>query len=152
LLWLLATPSYATNIFDIFRDSGARIVAEEFTFELMYRLSEEKPLRSIAEWILDSRFIRPVEERIEAILKWVKEYQIDGVVSFTHLSCRQGNGALYWIKQTLNEKGIVFMDLEADTCDATTFSPKRTQAAIENYIQMMSANHPAPPSAQNHPV
>jgi len=138
LLWLLANPAYPTNISDTLREFGARIVAEEFTFELMHPLSEEKPLRSIAEWILDSRFIRPVGERIEAILKWVKDYQIDGVVSFTHLPCRQGNGALYLIKQALNEKDIVFMDLEADICDASSFSPKKMRTAIENYIQMMS--------------
>ena len=138
LLWLLANPAYPTNISDTLREFGARIVAEEFTFELMHPLSEEKPLRSIAEWILDSRFIRPVDERIEAILKWVKDYRIDGVVSFTHLPCRQGNGALYLIKQALNEKDIVFMDLEADICDASSFSPKKMRTAIENYIQMMS--------------
>ena len=138
LLWLLANPVYPNNIFDTFKEFGARIVAEAFTFELVHPLSEEKPLRSIAEWILDSRFIRPVEERIEAILKWVEDYKIDGAVSFTHLPCRQGNGALYWIKQRLNEKGIVFMDLEADICDASTFSPDKMRTAIENYMQMMS--------------
>ncbi|MFH1490453.1 MAG: 2-hydroxyacyl-CoA dehydratase family protein [Pseudomonadota bacterium] len=137
LLWLLAGPTYPNNIFETFKEYGARIVAEEFTFELMHPLSEERPLRSIAEWILNSRFIRPVEERIEAILQWVKDYRIDGVVSFTHLPCRQGNGALYWIKHRLNERGIVFMDLEADICDASTFSPDKARTAIENYIQMM---------------
>jgi hypothetical protein len=51
-----------------------------------------------------------------------------------------GNGALYLIKQILNEKGIVLMDLEADICDATTFSPDKMRTAIENYVQMMRAN------------
>jgi benzoyl-CoA reductase/2-hydroxyglutaryl-CoA dehydratase subunit BcrC/BadD/HgdB len=140
LLWLLANPAYPTNIFDTFREFGARIVAEELTFELMHPLSEDKPLRSMAEWMLDSRFIRPVQERIDAILQWVNDYKIDGVVSFTHLPCRQGNGALSLIKQTLNEKGIVLMDLEADVCDATTFSPNKMRTAIENYVQMMRSN------------
>ena len=140
LLWLLANPAYPTNVFDTFREFGARIVAEELTFELMHPLSEEKPLRSMAEWMLDSRFIRPVQERIDAILKWVNDYEIDGVVSFTHLPCRQGNGALSLMKQTLNEKGIVLMDLEADICDAATFSPNKMRTAIENYVQMMRAN------------
>ena len=138
LLWLLANPAYPTNIFDTFKEFGARIVAEEFTFELMHPMSEEKPLRSIAEWILDSRFIRPVEERIEAILKWVEDFQVDGVVSFTHLPCRQGNGSLYLIKQRLNEKGVIFMDLEADLCDINSFSANKIRMAIENYIQIMS--------------
>jgi benzoyl-CoA reductase/2-hydroxyglutaryl-CoA dehydratase subunit BcrC/BadD/HgdB len=138
VLWLLATPAYPHNIFDTFREFGVRVVAEEFTFELMHSLSEERPLRSIAEWVLDSRFIRPVEERIEAILGWVEEFQIDGVVSFTHLPCRQGNGALYWIKKRLNQEGVVLMDLEADISDAATFSPTRMRTAIENYLQMMS--------------
>nr|NIR15580.1 2-hydroxyacyl-CoA dehydratase [Desulfobacterales bacterium]NIW09341.1 hypothetical protein [Gammaproteobacteria bacterium] len=123
-----------------FREFGARIVAEELTFELMHPLSEETPLRSMAEWMLDSRFIRPVQERIDAILQWVDEYKIDGVVSFTHLPCRMGNGALSLIKQTLNEKGIVLMDLEADICDAATFSPNKMRTAVENYVQMMPAN------------
>ncbi len=140
LLWLLANPAYPTNIFDTFREFGARIVAEELTFELMHPLSEETPLRSMAEWMLDSRFIRPVQERIDAILQWVDEYKIDGVVSFTHLPCRMGNGALSLIKQTLNEKGIVLMDLEADICDAATFSPNKMRTAVENYVQMMPAN------------
>jgi benzoyl-CoA reductase/2-hydroxyglutaryl-CoA dehydratase subunit BcrC/BadD/HgdB len=139
LLWLLASPAYTTNIFETFREFGARIVAEEFTFELMHPLSEEKPLRSLAEWILDSRFIRPVQERIDAILSWVEAYQADGVVSFTHLPCRQGNGALYEIKNSLMEKGVIFMDLEADICDPKVFSPSKMRTAIENYIQMMSA-------------
>jgi benzoyl-CoA reductase/2-hydroxyglutaryl-CoA dehydratase subunit BcrC/BadD/HgdB len=112
-------------------------VAEEFTFELMHPLSEEKPLRSIAEWILDSRFIRPVQERIDHILKWVDDYQVDGVVSFTHLPCRQGNGALSLIKQKLNEKGIVLMNLESDVCDQTAFSPTKMRSAIENYVQIL---------------
>ncbi|UCG12568.1 MAG: 2-hydroxyacyl-CoA dehydratase, partial [Deltaproteobacteria bacterium] len=96
------------------------------------------PIRSLAEWILDSRFIRPVQERIDAILSWVDAYQTDGVVSFTQLQCRQGNGALYNIKNSLMEKGIVFMDLEADICDPKAFSPSKTRTAIENYFQMMS--------------
>jgi benzoyl-CoA reductase/2-hydroxyglutaryl-CoA dehydratase subunit BcrC/BadD/HgdB len=137
LLWLLAMPLYPTNIFDTLREFGGRIVAEEFTFELMHPLSEEKPLRSIAEWILDSRFIRPVQERIDHILKWVDDYQVDGVVSFTHLPCRQGNGALSLIKQKLNEKGIVLMNLESDVCDQTAFSPTKMRSAIENYVQIL---------------
>jgi benzoyl-CoA reductase/2-hydroxyglutaryl-CoA dehydratase subunit BcrC/BadD/HgdB len=137
LLWLLASPVYPTNIFDTLSEFGARIVAEEFTFELMHPLSEEKPLRSIAEWILDSRFIRPVEERINNILKWVDDYQVDGVVSFTHLPCRQGNGALSLIKQALNEKGVVLMNLEGDICDPTMFSPTRMRREIENYVQIL---------------
>lgn len=138
LLWLLANPAYPTNVFDTFREFGARIVAEEFTFELMHPLSEDRPLRSIAEWILDSRFIRPVQERIDDILNWVEKYRINGVVSFTHLPCRQGNGALYLIKRSLNERNIVFMDLEADMGDSTTFSANKMRTAIENYMQMMS--------------
>jgi benzoyl-CoA reductase/2-hydroxyglutaryl-CoA dehydratase subunit BcrC/BadD/HgdB len=137
LLWLLASPVYSTNIFDMLREFGARIVAEEFTFELMHPLSEEKPLRSIAEWILDSGFIRPVEERINNILKWVNDYQVDAVVSFTHLPCRQGNGALSLIKQALNKKGIVLMNLEGDLCDPTMFSPTRMRREIENYLQIL---------------
>jgi benzoyl-CoA reductase/2-hydroxyglutaryl-CoA dehydratase subunit BcrC/BadD/HgdB len=138
LLWLLASPAYTTNLFETLKEFGARIVAEEFVFDLMHPLSEEEPLRSMAEWILDSRFIRDVEERIEAIFKWIEAYQVDGVVSYTHLPCRQANGALYLIKQRLNEKGIVFMDLEADLCDATTYSPDKMRTAVENYIQMMN--------------
>ncbi len=138
LLWLLANPSYPTNIFDTFREYGARIVAEEFTYEFMHPLSENRPLRSITEWILDSRFIRPVEERIQTILKWVEEFHIDGVVSFTHFPCRQGNGALSLIRERLNERGVVFMDLEGDLCDPKTFSPERVRMAIENYMEMMS--------------
>lgn len=138
LLWLLASPAYPNNIFETFKEFGARIVAEEFTFELMHPLSEERPLRSIAEWVLKSNFIRPVEERIGAILQWVEDFQIDGVVSFTHLPCRQGNGALYWIKKRVEETGVVFMDLEADISDVTTFSPDKIRNAIENYFQMMS--------------
>jgi len=103
----------------------------------MHPLSEEKPLRSIAEWILDSRFIRPVQERIDDILKWVKDYQVDCVVSFTHLPCRQGNGALSLIKQALNEKGVVLMNLEGDVCDPTVFSPTRMRREIENYVQIL---------------
>ena len=139
LLWLLASPAYPTNIFESFREYGARIVAEEFTFEIMHPLDEANPLRSIAEWVLDSRFIRPVQERIEAILNWVEAYQADGVVSFTHLPCRQGNGALYRIKSSLMERGIVFMDLEADICDPKSFLADRMRTSIENYFQMMSA-------------
>ena len=138
LLWLLVNPGYPTNIFSMFKELGARIVAEEFTFEFLHPLSEEKPLRSIAEWILDSRFIRPVEESVKAILDWIEDFQIDGVVSLTHLPCRQGNGALYWIKEHLTEKGTVFMDLQADICDPSTFSPNNTRMAIENYIEMMT--------------
>jgi len=137
LLWLLASPVYPTNLFDTLREFGARIVAEEFTFELMHSLSEEKPLRSIAEWILDSRFIRPVQERIDHILKWVDDYQVDAVVSFTHLPCRQGNGALSLIKQALNEKNIVLMNFEGDLLDPTMFSPTRMRREIENYIQIL---------------
>jgi benzoyl-CoA reductase/2-hydroxyglutaryl-CoA dehydratase subunit BcrC/BadD/HgdB len=137
LLWLLANPAYPNNIFETLKEFGARVVAEEFTFEFMHPLDEQKPLRSIAEWILDSRFIRPVEERIEAILKWVEEYKIDGVISFTHLPCRQGNGALYLIKKKLMEKGIVLMDLEADLCDPSTLSPERFRSIVLDYISMM---------------
>ena len=124
-------------MFDTLSELGARIVAEEFTFELMHPLSEEKPLRSIAELILDSRFIRPVQERIDHILKWVDDYQVDGVVSFTHLPCRQGNGALSLIKQALHEKGVVLMNLEGDICDQSMFSPTRMRTAIENYVQIL---------------
>jgi len=137
LLWLLANPAYPNNIFETLKEFGARVVAEEFTFEFMHPLDEQKPLRSIAEWILDSRFIRPVEERIEAILKWVEEYKIDGVISFTHLPCRQGNGALYLIKKKLMEKGVVLMDLEADLCDPSTLSPERFRSIILDYVSMM---------------
>ena len=140
LLWLGGNPTYPNNLFETFREFGARIVAEVLTFDMMYPLSEEKPLRSISEWMLNSRFRRSVRELIDAILKRVAEFQIDAVVSFSHLPCRTANTALYLIKERLNAKGIVFMDLEADLCDVTTFSPDKTRTAIENYIQMMSTS------------
>jgi benzoyl-CoA reductase/2-hydroxyglutaryl-CoA dehydratase subunit BcrC/BadD/HgdB len=136
-MWLMASPTYDQNIFETLETFGARIVAEELGLVYWNELDESNPVGSMARRILDNPFLGPIQGRIDFMKRKIIEYGIDGIIHFCHMPCRQGNGALWLLKEAAEEMGVRFINIEADILDPANFSPERVKTQIMANMEIL---------------
>jgi hypothetical protein len=103
-------------------------------------LDETKPIPSIARRMLSNTFMGPVANRAQTALMLAEQYQVDAVLHFGHLPCRQSSGALQVVKDLLETKGFRLVNLEADLSDPTNFPEDRILDQLNTYWEILAPN------------
>ncbi|MFH1624674.1 MAG: double-cubane-cluster-containing anaerobic reductase [Pseudomonadota bacterium] len=122
--------------------SGAAVVCEESCVGTRYfthLVEEERPtvedkVKAIAERYLkiNCSCFSPNEDRIEEILKYVREYNAAGVVHYTLQFCHTYNVEFVKVKEALNKANIPVLDIETDYSEGDVGQLKtRVEAFIE---------------------
>ena len=138
LLWLHhIRPYYKNEIFEILEERGAAVSFEEANYLYWPTLDFSHPWEALAAKILSNVWAGPLERRIAAIWKMVKEYRIDGVIHFSHWGCRQSCGGAGVIGDWLKERGIPYIVLPGDGADADNYSPGQTRTRLEALVEML---------------
>jgi benzoyl-CoA reductase/2-hydroxyglutaryl-CoA dehydratase subunit BcrC/BadD/HgdB len=137
-LWLMASPTYPQNIFETLESYGIRIVAEEMGLVYWKELDEIDPLGSMATRMLDNPFLGSIQQRIDLMKQTIRKFEVDGVVHFCHIPCRQANVALWLLKEAAEEMGVRFINLEADITDPSSFSPEKTKSQIMANMEILN--------------
>jgi len=138
LLWLHhIRPYYKNEIFEILAEREAAVSFEEANYLYWPTLDSSDPWGALTAKILSNVWAGPLERRIAAIWKMVKEYRIDGVIHFSHWGCRHSCGGAGVIGDLLKERRIPYIVLPGDGADADNYSPGQTRTRLEALMEML---------------
>ena len=138
LLWLHLKPYYDNNILQILeKELNAVVVAEEINLQPWPELDPVHPWRSLARKMLSQAWIGRGEHRIQNIRRAIEEYHIDGVVHYSHWGCRQSNGAVRLIRDTVQEYGIPFLEIDGDLIDPRNYAEGQIRTRVEGFMEVM---------------
>ena len=138
LLWLHhIRPYYKNEIFQILAEREAAVSFEEPNYLWWSPLDPSQPWDSLSDKILSNVWAGPLERRIAAIWKMVKDYRIDGVIHFSHWGCRQSCGGAGVIGDWLKDRGVPYIVLPGDGADNDNYSPGQTRTRLEALVEML---------------
>jgi benzoyl-CoA reductase/2-hydroxyglutaryl-CoA dehydratase subunit BcrC/BadD/HgdB len=140
LLWLhYVKPYYPNEIFDILESAGASVCYGESGHVSWEPLDAEHPFESMAAMLLSSPNVGPLERRSQLALKLADEYDIDGVIHFSHWGCRQSCGGEYVIRDLMQQRDMPMLILDGDGVDSRNYSREQTRLRLEAFLEMLEA-------------
>ncbi len=138
VLWLHLRPYFSGSIMSMLEEEfGAVIVAEEVNTPVKEYLEISNPWESIARKLLGQIWSGSIENRLKNIGRIIESHGIDGVVHFSHWGCRQSNGAVRMIRDTVAGYGIPFLELDGDCVDPRNYSEGQYRTRIEAFFEIM---------------
>jgi benzoyl-CoA reductase/2-hydroxyglutaryl-CoA dehydratase subunit BcrC/BadD/HgdB len=144
LMATMLSPWYLQGAIDnILAEHGAAIVCNPNLSDWReeVELDPEKPLESVARKLAAGAPMR----MFGALDKWalgpfissVKEYQIDGVINFNHLGCRQMGPTFKIYKDVLNELDVPILNIDCDLVDPTITSVDEVRQKMEQFFELL---------------
>ncbi len=137
ILWMHLKPYYRTEIFDLIKDGGCIVAAEEINNVYWPRLDPEKPFESLALKMLSHPLTGKASNRIKALGEMIDSHGIDGGILFTHWGCRQSNGSTRLIKDFFRSKKIPVLVLDGDCVDRTNSSEGQIKTRLQGFIEIL---------------
>lgn len=136
IFWRHLRPYYNSALIDfIENECGAEVAFEDINQIYWDELDIKSPYRSLAYRLLSSPAVGNIEHWIDATLNFVDLYNIDGVISFTHWGCRQLNTTNQKLKDSLQERGVLFLEIGGDCIDSRDYSFAQLKTRIEAFIE-----------------
>lgn len=139
ILWLGMIPVLSNKIMkNLEKDYGLAISLEENSiFSLWDNIDEDDPWEGIAKKTLAYHPLGTIDRRLEAIMKFIKEFNIDGVVHFSHQGCRVYNGGASFIQRELKKHDIPFVELNGDILDHRNFPEASLRLRLEALVELL---------------
>ena len=141
ILWLHLKPYYNNSIFDLLEKNNYMVVFEEISHVYWPELDPEKPFESLAIKLLSNPLNGSVQNRVNAILKMVKDYNVDGVIMFAHWGCRHSNGGARIIKDVLREHDIPMLMLDGDCLNKNNSSEGQILTRLQGFMEIVDARY-----------
>lgn len=138
VLWLHLKPFFPNRLLHyIEQELGAVIVAEEINSVYWDELDIRSPWESLALKLMSNYWVGGIEKRLENIRRTIESHSIDGVIHFSHWGCRQSNGGVRLIKDTVMEYGIPFLNLDGDCVDERSYSEAQYLTRLEGFMELL---------------
>ena len=137
IIWLGIVPLYKNSLLkDIENKLDCRIVGEEmFDFGMM-KLSKETFFEDLARRIISSRFFT-WESRMEAIFKSVMDFEVKGIVHFSHRNCSFLPPLVPHIKKKAEEEKIPFVEIQGDVVDPAYFNEQQMWEQLDSFFEQI---------------
>ncbi|MCX9010747.1 MAG: double-cubane-cluster-containing anaerobic reductase [Candidatus Methanoperedens sp.] len=125
---------------EIIENRGGMIVVEESCIgtRAFWDLVDENkdPMRAIAERYLKipCACMYPNDRRINQIIKFAKDFNVDGVVYYTLQFCHGYNVEKYRVAEALKEAGIPLLSIETDYSGADT---EQIKTRVDAFMEML---------------
>jgi len=138
LLWLHFRPYYPNFLFDYLeKHHGAVIVFEEVNAVTWEKLSVADFWFSLAAKILANPLWGQARRRAAQVVSLARLYQVHGVIHFAQGGCRQSNGGVFLLRETLRNLKIPFLNLEGDCIDERNFMAGQTMTRLESFLELL---------------
>jgi benzoyl-CoA reductase/2-hydroxyglutaryl-CoA dehydratase subunit BcrC/BadD/HgdB len=138
ILWLHLRPFFSNDLIrHLENELDAVIIAEEINSIYWEELDIKNPWESIAKKLINNYWVGGIEKRLRNIRKLIEEFQVDGVIHFSHWGCRQSNGGVRLIKDTVMEYGIPFLNLDGDCIDERNYSEGQYLTRLEGFMEII---------------
>lgn len=141
LLWVHTLPYWQDALRDLINFTDrCEIVASDVVFDALdVDLNEENPYRFMADRLLRNTVNGSRENRINAVLKYAKELNTDGVVWYCHWGCKQTAGSSSAAKEILEENGIPTLVLDGDGCNSQNVNDGQTVTRMEAFLELLES-------------
>ena len=138
ILWLHLKPFFDDSLVQYLeRELGAVIVFEEINQVYWDALDIRHPWESLARRLLSNYWFGSTERRLQTIKKMIDDYRVDGVIHFAHWGCRQSNGAVRLIKDTVQRCGIPFLNIDGDCIEERNVSDGQLRTRIDGFMELV---------------
>jgi predicted CoA-substrate-specific enzyme activase len=145
ILWLLAYPYHQQSpISWLEEECGVRAVSDELSHVFWNPLDPARPHESLAQKMLANPNLGPVENRLTMVRELAEEADVEGVVHYSHSGCRQGNGGVRPVMDTVRDMGLPFVELHGDCIDRTQFGWGQMRTRLEGFVELMARKRRAP--------
>ena len=141
ILWLHLKPYYNNNLFNLLENNNYKVVFEEISNVYWPVLDPEKPFESLAIKMLSHPLNGSVQNRVNAILKMAKDFNVDGVIMFAHWGCRHSNGGARIIKDSLKEQDIPMLLLDGDCLNKNNSSEGQMLTRLQGFMEIVDARY-----------
>ncbi|RJP55160.1 MAG: 2-hydroxyacyl-CoA dehydratase [Deltaproteobacteria bacterium] len=139
----MAIPNW--KLHSVIEDSGGVVVCEESCVGTRYfshLVEEERPTVEDKVKAIAERYMRincscfsPNEERIDDIIRYVKDYNASGVIHYTLQFCHTYNVEFVRVKEALKKANIPVLEIETDYSEGDVGQLKtRVEAFIEQVL------------------
>lgn len=100
-------------------------------------INEENPYRFMADRLLRNIVNGSGDNRINAVLKFAKQLNCDGVVWYCHWGCKQTAGSSARAKEILEKNGLPTLILDGDGCDSQNVNDGQTVTRMEAFLELL---------------
>lgn len=139
VLWIHLKPYYRNDIFNILESNNCRVVFEETSNIFWEELDPEKPFLSLAGKLLANPLRGNGENRIRTMERIADEYNVDGIIMFSHWGCRQSNGLARLIREAFNKKSIPVLILDGDCVDVNNCPAGQIKTRVEGFAEILNS-------------
>ena len=138
LILMVTTPTYKTEIYNLLeKKMKANFVVAELTNVVWEEIDEQNPFQGLARKLISHPIAGTVDKRVDWALTASRDYNVDGVIHFSHWGCRQTSGGVGVLREKLEGAGIPFMNLDVDLIDPRSFSWGQVSTRLEGFIEML---------------
>ena len=138
IFWLHVLPFYEPALKHAFNLSKKyQIQATDMNLDYNLPLDLDHPLEALAEKMVDNIFVGPLDRRIDAERRLIRETGADGVISFNHWGCKQMAGAANLMKKALSDTGIPYLILDGDGIDPRNSPEGQIKTRLEAFLEML---------------
>lgn len=139
VIWLGMIPLLSNKLMrTLGQQYGIGVALEENSiFSLWDPIDEDDPLEGLAKKYVTFHPLGTVDRRINAINRFIDEFEVNGVVHFSHIGCRVYNGGVHFIAQEMKKRGIPFVELNGDIIDRRNFPEEVFKLRIETFVEML---------------
>ncbi len=136
---------YRIKYFHQLANFGAVVTYEPYTYSFGPRkklgVSLKESIRDMARMMIMIPYNYSLERRIEYFERTIDEYDLDGVILHSNMSCRPSCVGMIDLKNTIQQdKGIPVLLLDCDMNDPRAFSEAPMQTRLEGFIELLEAS------------
>lgn len=139
LLWVHTLPYWQDALRNLINFTDrCEIVACDMVFDALdVDLEEKDPYRYMADRLLRNTVNGSRNNRINAVLKYTKELDADGVVWYCHWGCKQTAGGSSAAKEILEKNGLPTLILDGDGCNSQNVNDGQTVTRMEAFLELL---------------
>lgn len=137
VFWFAWVPTYATNIFEVFRAHRVTVPICETLKVHWDEIDERRPFEGLALKCLKDPLVGPHTRRVEGLETTMGEYHVDGALLFATPACRNANGAYKLLQDALGALDIPLLTLDMDISDEREYSSEQVRTRLEGFIEVL---------------
>lgn len=139
LMWVHTLPYWQDALRNLINFTDrCEIVACDMVFDALdVNLDEENPYRFMADRLLRNTVNGSRENRVNAVLKYAKELDADGIVWYCHWGCKQTAGASAYAKEIFEKNGFPTLVLDGDGCDSQNVNDGQTVTRMQAFLELL---------------
>lgn len=139
LFWVHTLPYWQDALRELINFTDrCEIVACDLTLDAIdVNLEEENPYRYMADRLLRNTVNGSRENRINAVLKYAKKLEADGIIWYCHWGCKQTAGSSAAAKEFLEKNGLPTLILDGDGCNSQNVNDGQTVTRMEAFLELL---------------